>query len=359
MKKLLVLGMVLISINVIAQDYESGVPYQMGQIYIQMSNRINDVPEDIQRLAVYKLNYNQMQFTAQEVDYIRHEIEAAFREYACLTVLSPPELEPTDKMKIIGNDSTLQILNVHGRSLANISSKLLTEVTTNYEVQGLLEVGIQKRTPDGLILSLSLINPRSMEIVWTKRFISNQLKIDKNTSTKVITFGVGYSQLKQIIEQQRDDFSSPISTSSTEPFMSYSTYFTYRQPVNLNNNTYLGFTSGIKILRSINDNSYDLTMFDIAVNYYQAILDKNKYINDYRWVFFINGKMSFPYFDNIDNIKSQVYSFTPGFIVNISTNLGLILYTDIIISDEILTLQNNDKFITTGVEYGLQAVFRF
>ena len=267
----------MISINVIAQDYESGVPYQMGQIYIQMSNRINDVPEDIQRLAVYKLNYNQMQFTAQEVDYIRHEIEAAFREYAGLTVLSPPELEPNDKMKIIGNDSTLQILNIHGRSLANISSKLLTEVTTNYEVQGLLEVGIQKRTPDGLILSLSLINPRSMEIVWTKRFISNQLKIDKNTSTKVITFGVGYSQLKQIIEQRRDDFSSPTSISSTEPFISYSTSFTYRQPVNLNNNRYLGFTSGIKILRSINDNSFGLTMFDIAVNYYQAILDKNKY----------------------------------------------------------------------------------
>ena len=156
-----------------AQDHKSGVAYQMEQISDQMIDQINDVPANIRRVAVYKLNYNPMRFTVQEVEFIRGEIESAFREFAGLTVLSPPELEPNDKMKIFGNDSTLQILNIQGRSLADVSPELLTESASTYGVQGLLEVSMQKRNPDGLILSLRMISPRSREIVWTKSFISN------------------------------------------------------------------------------------------------------------------------------------------------------------------------------------------
>ncbi len=359
MKKVFILCaslLLCISGHTFAQDHESGVPYQMGQIFEQMVDQINDVPVNIRRVAVYKLNYNAMRFTVQEVEFIRGELEAAFREFAGLTVLSPPELEPNDKMKIIGNDSTLQILNIQGRSLADVSPELLTEIASNYGVQGLLEVSMQKRSPDGLILSLRMISPRSREIVWTKSFISNpfrvELEVDKGF-TSVLKFGAGTIEAESITRADTS-FATP-DTAIGKPVVNYSVSFTYRQPINLDNSAYIGFTGGVNILRSASDSNFDLTMIELGATYYQAITEKNEDINDYRVMLFFNGNIKFP----INSTKGEFYSFKPGVMFNMSKNLGLILYTDLIISGETLTLENNDKITYGKVGYGLQAVVRF
>ena len=359
MKKVFIFGLVLISLlieYVVAQDYENGVPYQMGQIYEQMSDQISDIPANVRRLAVYKLNYNPMRFTVQEVEYIRGEIEAAIREYTGLTVLSPPELEPNDKMKIIGNDSTLQILNIQGRSLADTSPELLTQIASNYGVQGLLEVSMQKRNPDGLILSLRLINPSSREIIWTKSFISNPFKVELEVDkgfTKVFTFGSGSIESESIASADTSLSSQVISIKKSA--IVYSASFTYRQSIGVDNSAYLGFTSGLNVIRSANNSSFDLTMFEFGVTYYQSITDKNLDINDYKLMLFFNSKVSLP----MNKTKGEFYSFKPGVMLNMSKNLGLVLYTDLILSGETLTLKNNDKITFGRVGYGLQAVVRF
>ena len=69
-----------------------------------------------------------------------------------LLLLSPPELEPNDKLKIVGNDSTLQILNMQGRSLADVSPEMLEEIAYKYGVQGLVELSLQRRQPEGLVI---------------------------------------------------------------------------------------------------------------------------------------------------------------------------------------------------------------
>lgn len=358
MKKIFFLGIILIShLNErsVAQDYENGVPYQMEQIYKQMSYQINDIPSSIKRLAVYKLNYNPMRFTVQEMEYIRGEIEAAIREYTGITVVSPPELEPNDKMKIIGNDSTLQILNISGRSLADTSPELLKQIASKYGVNGLLEVNMQKRNPDGLILSLRLINPRSREIIWTKSFISNPIKVELEVDegfTKVVTFGSGTMESESITSA---DTSSSQVTSIKKPVIVYTASFTYRQSISADNSAYIGFTSGLNIIRSSNNDSFDLSMLELGATYYQSITDKNFDINDYKVMLFFNGKVSFP----INKIKGEFYTFKPGIMLNMSKNLGLILYTDLIFSGETLTLENNDKITFGKVGYGLQAVVRF
>lgn len=116
MKRIALLGFLILIVgrveNSQAQTHEEGVPYQMELITNQMVDQLNDIPANIRRVAVYKMNYNAMRFTMQEVEFIRGEIESSLRTYAGLTVLSPPELEPNDKMKIFGSDSTLQILNI-------------------------------------------------------------------------------------------------------------------------------------------------------------------------------------------------------------------------------------------------------
>jgi hypothetical protein len=342
--------------HAIAQDHKSGVAYQMEQISDQMIDQINDVPANIRRIAVYKLNYNPMRFTVQEVEYIRGEIEAAFREFAGLTVLSPPELEPNDKMKIFGNDSTLQILNIQGRSLADISPELLTEIASNYGVQGLLEVSMQKRTPDGLILSLRMISPRSREIVWTKSFVSNPFTVDvvlEKGKTSVLNFGAGSmeGETLSIID------TTSVRTDSTvnKPVVAYSLTYTFRQPLNATNSAYIGFTGGLNILRSSTHDEFSLTILELGVTYYQAITDKNEDIDDYRLMLFFNGNIRFP----INSTKGEFYSFRPGLMLNMSENLGLVLYSDLIFSGETLTLDNNNKITYGKVGYGLQAVVRF
>ncbi|MGB0346801.1 MAG: hypothetical protein ACPGGA_04900 [Balneolaceae bacterium] len=339
-----------------AQEHETGVPYQMELINQQMVDQINDVPANIRRVAVYKLNYNPMRFTVQEVEYLRGEIEASFREYAGLTVLSPPELEPNDKMKIFGNDSTLQILNIQGRSLADVSPELLTEITSNYGVQGLIEVSLQRREPDGLILSLRMINPRSREIVWAKSFISNpfvaELEQD-NGNTMVINFGVGSIE-GETITRADTSFATP-DTSINANVVVYSATVTYRQPLKLDNSAYIGFTGGLNLFRSNSNSSFDLTTIDLGITYYQAISEKNEDIDDFRMMLFFTGNARLP----INSTKGDIYTFKPGVVFNLSKNIGLSLYSDLIISGETLTLENNDKITYSKVGYGLQAVIRF
>jgi len=339
-----------------AQNYESGVPYQMEKITDQMVDQLNDVPANVRRIAVYKLNYNAMRFSVQEVEFIRGEIEASFREFSGLTVLSPPELEPNDKMKIIGNDSTLQILNIQGRSLADVSPELLTQIASNYGVQGLLEVSMQKRSPDGLILSLRMINPQSREIVWTKSFISNPFVVHQEFekgNTKVLNFGAGSLQ-GETITRADTSFATP-DTAINSLVVAYSASFTYRQPINTDNSAYIGFTAGLNILRSSTNSNFDLTMMELGATYFQAITEKNEDINDYRVMLFFNGNIKFP----LNNTKGEFYTMKPGLMFNLSKNLGLILYSDLIISGETLTLENNDKITYSKVGYGVQAVVRF
>ncbi len=341
---------------VTAQDHKSGVPYQMEQISNQMIDQLNDVPANIRRIAVYKLNYNAMRFTVQEVEFIRAEIEAAFAEYAGLTVLSPPELEPNDKMKIVGNDSTLQILNIQGRSLADVSPELLTEIAATYGVQGLLEVSMQKRNPDGLILSLRMINPRSREIVWTKSFISNPFVVEnvvEKGNTLVIKFGAGSIE-GETITRADTSFATP-DTSINTPVVNYLMNVTYRQPLNTDNSAYLGFTGGINILRSSENDNFNMMMMELGATYYQAITDKNDDIDDYRVMLFFNGNIKFP----LNSNKGEFYSMKPGLMFNLSQNLGLTLFADLIVSGETITLENNDKITYGKVGYGVQAVIRF
>lgn len=347
------LGVVEISYS---QDHESGVPYQMAQISNQMVDQVNDVPVNIRRVAVYKLNYNAMRFSVQEAEYIRGEVEAIFREYAGLIVLSPPELEPNDKMKIVGNDSTLQILNIRGRSLADVSPELLSQISSNYGVQGLLEISMQRRVPEGIVLSLRMMNPNSREIVWTKSFISNPYEVEEEVDkgrTSQITFGAGSLQTDSKLRAD-STLASP-DTSFSDIIVDFGFTYTYRQPLNAENNAYLGFTAGFDILRSRGDDDFDVTMLNVGVTYYQAITEKNLDIDDYRIMLFLNTNVQFP----INNTKGEFFMVKPGLVLNMTKNLGISAYSSLILSGETLRLNNNDRITYNKVGYGLHAVIRF
>ncbi len=348
--------------GLIAQDHQGGDPYQMDQIMLQMSEELNNIPVNIRRIAVYKINYSSFRFTNEEVEYIRAEVEHAFRQYAGLTILSPPELEPNDKMKIIGSDSTLQILNVRGRSLADVSPEFLNEITDKYGVQGLVELSLQRRTPEGLVIALRMMNPNSREVVWTKSFVSNKLIVDEEVDkgkTSVITFGAGSRTGESIFYPDtllRADGSSVVGDSTlNENVIDLNVSYTYRQPLNSENSAYIGFTGGVHMLRASNADEFNLTLIEFGTTYYQAISEIQEDLNIYRLMFYVNGSIQFP----IGSQEGEIFSASPGLLLNLSENIGLSFYSNFILSGETLTLENNQKITFNKLGYGIQGVIRF
>jgi hypothetical protein len=351
-----ILSLLIVPKNSWAQSYENGVAYQMEQIYAQMADEMSDLPAGVRRIAVYKMNYSAMRFTVQEIDYIRGQVESAFREYAGLTVLSPPELEPNDKMKIMGSDSTLKILNIQGRSLADVSPEFLTEITEKYGVQGLAELSIQRRNPEGLILSIRMMNPNSREITWTKSFVSVPFVVEEEFDAGqplVLNFGVGSRQGASVL--RADTSFANQDTTLNDILVDYSATVTYRQPLSDDNSAYVGFTGGFNLLRARSYNDFNVTFIQLGATYYQAITQKNEMINDYRMMFFTKANIQFP----INSTKGEFFNIQPGLLLNLSRNFGLSFYTNFIISGETLTIENGDKLTYNKIGYGLHAVIRF
>ena len=88
---------------------------------------------------------------------------------------------------------------------------------------------MQKRNPDGLILSLRLIDAIK-RIVWTKSFISNPFKVELEVDkgfTKVFTFGSGSLESESITSADTSLSSQVISIKKSA--IVYSASFTYRQ----------------------------------------------------------------------------------------------------------------------------------
>lgn len=344
--------LLLISVHGVAQSYEQGVAYNMDKIYGQLEEDIIDFPAGIRRIAIYKVNYSALRFTEQEIDLIRNKLETAFREYGGLTVLSPLELEPNDKMKIMGTDSSLQILNIHGRSIADLSPELLTTITQRYGVQGLVELSVQRVNPEGLILNIRLMNPNSREIAWTKTLIANPFRVKEKIDLGqpfVLQFGAGGTHGESVIA------SDTAMTGLNAVVVSFSAHASYRQTLNRDNSAYIGLGGGINVLRSSSENSFNAMLVELGITYYQAISQKNEMINDYRTVFFANSNIQFSPL----GIKGQIFSVKSGMMFNLSRNLGLQPYLNVIISGETLTLENDTEITYNQIGYGLHAVVRF
>lgn len=340
----------------LAQKHETGDPYLMDRIVQQMDVEFNNIPVNIRRIAVYKINYNALRFTNEEIEYIRSEVEYAFREYAGLTILSPPELEPNDKMKIMGSDSTLQILNIRGRSLADVSPKFLTEITEKYGVQGLVELGIQRRKPEGLVLSIRMMNPESREVVWTKSFISNviepELKEDKG-NTSVIAFGVGSRSTKGLASPDTNGVF--VDSLFEKVVIDLHASYTFRQPLNSENSAYIGFTGGFHVLKSSQAEEFEMSLVKFGITYVQAITAKNEDINDYRVMLFLDGNIQVP----IGKPTGEMFSVSPSLLLNLSKNLGLKFYGNLILSGDQINLENNQRATFNKISYGVQGVIRF
>lgn len=353
-----VLGIICLSISSssFAQDHKSGDPYLMEQITNQMSEELSDIPVNIRRVAVYKINYSALRFTPQQVEFIRAEVESAMRLYAGLTVLSPPELEPNDKMKIMGNDSTLQILNIRGRSLADVSPEFLTTITDKYGVQGLIELTVQRRYPEGLVISVRMMNPISREVIWTRSFVSNPFEVVEEivqSKSHMINFGAESRASESITLV--DTTGAETDSTLDKTIIDFQVSYTFRQPLNAENSSYVGLSGGFHILKSSEAQDFEINFLEFGVSYYQAVTQMNEDLNESRVMLLLKASAQIP----IGKPKGQIFSFNPGLMFNLSENIGLAVYGSIALSGETITLENNNKVTFNRTSYGVQGVIRF
>ena len=392
MKKLFILLIVFIlvaltnSYYVSAQifNHEQGDPYMIEKIQEQLNPNLADFPATVRRIAIYKINYSALRFTNEEVEYIRAEIEYSMRNYAGLTVLSPPELEPNDKLKIVGNDSTLQILNMQGRSLADVSPEMLEEIAYKYGVQGLVELSLQRREPEGLVISIRVMNPQSREVVWSNSFISNPpivLPTLNQGTQKLVTFGIStkpsdsWYRNKYATSTTSNDttgagagagagtdstanaFSHQADTLLRQALTDFSVTFTYRQPLDLENSSYIGFSAGYHIVRSRDREQtlFDISLFELGLIYYQAISEKVPDIDEYRIVFYSKLNTQFP----LGNKEGEMFVLEPGLQFNLSKNIGLSVFGNLMLAGETIKLANKDRLTYKQTGFGFHAVIRF
>ncbi|MBK98837.1 MAG: hypothetical protein CL672_08635 [Balneola sp.] len=381
-----ILGALTDSYYVAAQifSYEQGDPYMIEKIQEQLNPNLADFPATVRRIAIYKINYSALRFTNEEVEYIRAEIEYSMRNYAGLTVLSPPELEPNDKLKIVGNDSTLQILNMQGRSLADVSPEMLEEIAYKYGVQGLVELSLQRREPEGLVISIRVMNPQSREVIWSNSFISNPpivLPTLNQGTQKLVTFGISnkasdsWYRNKYATSTTSNDttgtgtgagagadstanaFSHQADTLLRQALTDFSITFTYRQPLDLENSSYIGFSAGYHIVRSQDREQtlFDISLFELGLIYYQAISEKVADIDEYRVVFYSKLNTQFP----LGNKEGEMFVLEPGLQFNLSKNIGLSVFGNLMLAGETIKLANKDRLTYKQTGFGFHAVIRF
>lgn len=395
MKKLfyiviLLLGVLIDSQHINAQmfTHQQGDPFMVEKIQEQLNPSLTDFPVSVRRIAIYKINYSALRFTNEEVEYIRAEVEYSMRQYAGLTVISPPELEPNDKLKIVGNDSTLQILNMQGRSLADVSPEMLEEISYKYGVQGLIELSLQRREPEGLVIGIRVMNPQSREIVWSNSFISNPpvvLPTLNQGNQKLVTFGITTRSSDSWYRNQyatttisndttstgtgagagagagadstANAFSHQADTLLRQALTDFSITFTYRQPLDLENSSYIGFSAAYHIIRSQNRDLtlFDISLFDIGLIYYQALSEKVPDIDEYRVVFYSKLSTQFP----LGNQKGEMFMLEPGLQFNLSKNIGLSVFGNLMLAGETIKLANKDRLTYKQTGFGFHAVIRF
>lgn len=387
MKKLfyiviLLLGVLIDSQHINAQmfTHQQGDPFLVEKIQEQLNPSLTDFPASVRRIAIYKINYSALRFTNEEVEYIRAEVEYSMRQYAGLTVISPPELEPNDKLKIVGNDSTLQILNMQGRSLADVSPEMLEEISYKYGVQGLIELSLQRREPEGLVIGIRVMNPQSREIVWSNSFISNPpvvLPTLNQGNQKLVTFGITTRSSDSWYRNQyatttisndttstgagadstANAFSHQADTLLRQALTDFSITFTYRQPLDLENSSYIGFSAAYHIIRSQNRDLtlFDISLFDIGLIYYQALSEKVPDIDEYRVVFYSKLSTQFP----LGNQKGEMFMLEPGLQFNLSKNIGLSVFGNLMLAGETIKLANKDRLTYKQTGFGFHAVIRF
>ncbi len=329
---------------------QPSAPTDFGKIELivqQMESQVDDFPVSVQRLAVYKINYDPSRFTSETVTYIKSRIEAALKELTTVDIISPAELTPTDKLRIVGSDSTLRIMNIKGRSMPDMSPELLESISAKYSVSGLAELTLERHGSQILFVSIRIMNPASRQIVWSKSFQSSRVKDEEQDPGKRTVFQFGIGALKNDSFTQAGGTSEQINT----PSLLYSINYIYRQPLSSDNSNYFGFSTGLNFTRSLDSPSFNTYFWQFGLNFDQAISQKVDDIDGYRFMLGVDAGLWIP----LGKRQGELLMLQPSLMFNLTRNIGFEVYSTAFLSESYIRNRNAPRNIYTFSKFGYGA----
>ena len=127
--------------------------------------------------------------------------------------------------------------------------------------------------------------------------------------------------------------------------------------LDLENSSYIGFSAGYHIVRSRDREQtlFDISLFELGLIYYQAISEKVPDIDEYRVVFYSKLNTQFP----LGNKEGEMFVLEPGLQFNLSKNIGLSVFGNLMLAGETIKLANKDRLTYKQTGFGFHAVIRF
>ncbi len=142
---------------------------RISDVVQQVDKALNDIPPDVQRLAVYQFKFDSREFRPGVVRYLQGRVEEGFSTEGRRTVVNSPELRT---IRVVSTDTSFSVSN----ALPTLEE--LWKLGEKLHVDAFLD-GSVTRSPEGdLLLTLRLFKAKSGELVWSGSYVSGPSRGD-------------------------------------------------------------------------------------------------------------------------------------------------------------------------------------
>lgn len=135
----------------------------------QVQKTLNDLPPDVQRLAVYQFKSDAREFRPGVVRYLQGRIEESFSTEGRRTLVNSPELKT---IRVVSTDSSFSVSNTLP------STEELWKLAEKLHVDAFLEGSVTRSPDNDLLLTLRLFKAKSGDLVWSGSFVSGPSRGD-------------------------------------------------------------------------------------------------------------------------------------------------------------------------------------
>ena len=354
-----VAGLITPSVNAVAQPInQDSLEIRLQDLFDQLEENLNDIPLTLRRAAVFRIERDEELFTASDANYIRNQVEGILKANSSLTLLSPLELQPTDAVKIIASDTTLQISSQKGRSFADLNLDKLLETAREYNVQGLVEISVFRRSVLGLVLTVRIISAESLELLWSKTVESYPppAKPEPEDSSRTSMLSVGlFSYTGAFLEDgvKRQDIDQSVT-------MLHTTLHGYfMQPMQSTYDSYFGLFAGGNFSTTISDSiqARDLVMLDVGMLYRVAITPYNSFRGANPLWITSSLMVSVPLIGE----KGYLFTLSPvNLLVHFTRNFSLAIEPRLIVGENDITYgKSTDVILFDRFNYGFKFIYTF
>lgn len=319
-----------------------------------LEETLPEVPMSIRRVTFTELGSPQGAFDADEIDYMKSQIERVINEYGSLTIITIPELDRRPVLEITGTDTSITISNRSPGGLKTDDPEAVLEIMQTYRVQGEITGTIRYSPQLGYSLTLRITRPESREVVWNKTIETRDFRpVGEPASTKqiLLSLGAGANAIDNY------DTGNAILGNNLV-LVQFGTSVAIRQPFNRRNTGYVGLQGGAFYFNMLSTS--DVPDYEEFVNLVpfgglllqKSLYEKSEVQHDYWIELFLSANVMF------SGESQAIFYLNQGAIFNLSETIAIGVDLNLLLNSN-NRLVDDDKTVTLStLGYGIRAIFR-